>query len=368
MEYNQYKFSYIEEQYEKLTMLGENAVFLAKKKNTNRIVVLKYVSTDVLAIYEKLQKIAHPALAHIYDIASDGRRGIVIEEYISGRTLTEELETKGIFSEQQSIQMLEKLLDVLAIVHAQGIIHRDITPNNILISTDGVLKLIDFGIARERKENCIQDTTILGTAGFAAPEQFGFFQTDERADIYALGVLWNKMLTGKFPNEKRYKNREIAEIISKCTQMDANNRYATAHELQWELLRLQGMTVSARKKYAWKSIVPGFRTGVTWKYVVATIGYLCMLFSTVMFLGEIGKTPKAFLLESIAVLLYIWIATLLAANIFEWDQKLWPVRLLPKPAAVVVRVLVWMIIFYVGVSLENYVKSAILGIKTVTGT
>lgn len=368
MEYNQYKFCYLEEQYEKLTMLGENAVFLAKKKNTNRIVVMKYVGTEVVEIYEKLQTIEHPALAQIYALACDGRRAIVIQEYISGRTLTEELETKGTMSEAQSIRLMEQLVEVLAVIHEKGIIHRDITPNNILISTDGVLKLIDFGIARVPKENCIQDTTILGTAGFAAPEQCGYSQTDERSDIYTLGVLWNKLLTGKFPNEMPCRDKAIAGIISKCTQMDADNRYANVHELQWELLRLQGMTAPIRKKRDWKEIVPGFRTGVTWKYVVATIGYLCMIFSTVLFLRDIGKTPKAFLVEGIAVMLYIWIATLLAANIFEWDRKLWPVRLLPKPAAIVVRVVVWAVIFYLGVSLEDYVKTAILGIKTVTGT
>lgn len=371
MKYNRNKFWYLEEQYEKVTSLGrekeqEPNIFLAKKKTTQKIVVLKYVSMEVLPIYQKLKELEHPALVKILDSASDGSQGLIIEEYVSGRTLAEEMEVKGVFSEQDSIKIIEELLDVLCLIHTHGMIHRDITPNNVLISTDGVLKLIDFGIAREKKENCIQDTTILGTAGFAAPEQFGFQQTDERTDIYALGVLWNKMLTGKFPRESLYRNNAVASIIQKCTQIDVANRYQCVEDVEKELALLQGKILPTEKK-DWKKFVPGFRTGVTWKYIVATIGYLCMIFSTIMFLGEFGLTAKSFFLELIAVVLYIWVATLLAANIFGWDRKLWPFRLLPKAAAIVMRIFVWLFVFWAGVSLEEYVKVTILGIKTVNG-
>ena len=116
---------------------------------------------------------------------------MVTEEYISGETLDEKLHRQGVMPPELVKYYIRQLLEALEQIHAQGIVHRDISPKNVLISTDGVVKLLDFDIARRRKQNQNADTTILGTVGFASPEQYGFLQTDATADIYALGVLMN---------------------------------------------------------------------------------------------------------------------------------------------------------------------------------
>lgn len=98
-------------------------------------------------------------------------------------------------------------------MHKYSITHRDITPSNIIIGFDGVVKIIDFGISRLHKENAKHDTQVLGTEGYAAPEQFGFKQSDCKTDIYALGVLLNYMLTGHIPSEVMYRDGDVADII-----------------------------------------------------------------------------------------------------------------------------------------------------------
>lgn len=154
---------------------------------------------DSIPVYRKLQQLESPHLAKIISCEEQQDIGMVTEEYISGETLDEKLHRQGVMPPELVKYYIRQLLEALEQIHAQGIVHRDISPKNVLISTDGVVKLLDFDIARRRKRNQNADTTILGTVGFASPEQYGFLQTDATADIYALGVLMNVMLEGRCP-------------------------------------------------------------------------------------------------------------------------------------------------------------------------
>ena len=126
---------------------------------------------------------------------------------------------------------MEQLCDALTDLHDLGIIHRDVKPENILIGSDDNLFLIDYDIARTIKEEATRDTRLLGTQGYAAPEQFGFQQTDARADLYSAGVLYNMMLTGTFPQKKLADGIE-GQIIEKCICLDPANRFAGAKDLK----------------------------------------------------------------------------------------------------------------------------------------
>ena len=392
IEQSDYKMQYLEEMYEKLTRLDKKhgnglSTFLVKNRQTGKIAVEKYIDMSVLSVYEKIEKMNNRHLEKIYhwaggksQNAAEEECGLVITEYISGMSLREHMERNGLFKESEVCQIVSQLLEVLQIVHKEGIIHRDINPDNILISGDGVLKLIDFGIAREKKEGKNQDTTILGTVGYAAPEQFGFSQTDERTDIYAVGVLMNKMLTGYFPVEKLYEKESMRTIISRCTAMDLGKRYCSAEELAEVIKEMEGGEKTEKKtatvdndgnlskKEGFERIsdwLPGFRTGVVWKQVVATVGYCMMLMYSVASIVECMATWQTTVLEAAAIFIYIWAATLLAANIANWDRRVPICRDTPKPAMIVIRVFLWMIIFYVGISLENYVRYDILGISKI---
>lgn len=389
IEQSGYKMQYLEEMYEKLTHLDKKCgdvlgTFLVKNRQTGKIAVAKYIDISVLSVYKKIAQINCRYLEKIYHCAGGKSQnvpgvevcGLVITEYISGMSLREHMERSGILQETEVCYMIGQLLEALQIIHKEGIIHRDINPDNIMISSDGVLKLIDFGIAREKKFGKNQDTTILGTVGYAAPEQFGFLQTDERTDIYAVGVLMNKMLTGYFPMEKLYAEEPMKTVISRCTAMDLKMRYCSAGELLEILKEIsdvkgkkQGVVVAEEseklKNISYEKIsdwLPGFRTGVVWKQVVATVGYCMMLVYSVVSIGECIAMWQAVVLEAVAIVIYIWLATLLVSNIGNWDRRIPICRELPKAATVVIRIFLWMMIFYIGVLLENYVRYDMLEI------
>lgn len=173
------------------------------------------------SVYQVLQDNPHPCLPRIQEVTVTEDSTTVIEEYIEGRTSgTVEL------SEKQYRQMVRELCSVLEFLHGKGIIHRDIKPSNILLTEDGHVRLIDFDAARMRKEGQEQDTRQLGTRGFAPPEQYGFAQTDERADIYALGVTLEQLLPEKMGNQ-RYR-----KVLRKCTNLDPDQRYQSVEELR----------------------------------------------------------------------------------------------------------------------------------------
>ena len=236
---------------------------------------------------------------------------------------------------------------------------KDDVPENILISSDGMAKLIDFGIARRRKENQTRDTRVLGTVGYAAPEQYGIFQTDITADFYAFGIVLNEMLTGKVPNEELTQNNKLKKIIRKCIQIDPVNRYESAEKIRKDL----ASGVSLRKEMEEKrdaSILPGFRSNIKWRKYLASIGYVFMALSTVLFIAEVAPNPLAMLLEGIAVLIYIWMVFLVATNFGRWDRWLFPFSRLPKELNVTIRIVVCALLFGCGIQLENYIKYTML--------
>lgn len=377
-----HKLQYLDEIYENLTALGRRdktegqraSVFLARHKLTEKIVVKKYVDADRVAVYEKLSQIDDAHLEKIYEYASYEKQGIILMEYISGVTLHELIQEKGKFTEEEVQHMAVELCEVLQKVHTDGIVHRDITPKNIMISNDGVLKLIDFGIAREIKEEKSQDTTILGTPGYAAPEQFGFLQTDGRTDIYALGVLLNVLLTGALPSEKTYDG-SLGKIVQRCIEIDVRQRYQSVADLLEDLsernLRqgeahnnkekhnTEGITDVTKETYISKWL-PGFRTGVVWKGVVAVIGYFLMVMFTVTFVMDCAGSWYTALLETIACLMYLWIPFMIVTNIGYWDRK-WIFAKMPHGVMITIRIMLALVFFYNGSMLEQYVKYDILG-------
>lgn len=140
-----------------------------------------------------------------------------------------------------------------------------------MVDYEGNIKLIDFNISRERKQSASRDTTVMGTAGYASPEQFGFTQTGFGADIYAMGVLLNFMLTGKMPNEKLCSGK-YASIVKKATQIKEEDRYSNVYQME---LALQG-NGNEKLSFADKFLLnlPGFRSNKTSHKVIAIIGYV----------------------------------------------------------------------------------------------
>lgn len=234
---------------------GMSTVYLAEHKRLHTEWAVKQVSKhqgarfDFLAESNILKRLQHPMLPRIIDIFEDDDNIYIVEDYVQGRTLEDLLQDQKRVDEELAEQWFRDLCGVLRYLHSQSpnpIIYRDMKPSNIMIQPNGELKLIDFGIAREYKQESNADTTYIGTKGYAAPEQFGKAQTDARTDIYSLGVTMYHIMTGKSPYEPPYQFVPVRElnpklshgieyILNKCIQSEPEARYQSVDELLYDL-------------------------------------------------------------------------------------------------------------------------------------
>lgn len=175
---------------------------------------------DKREIFELLSRADASHLARIEAVFFDVNT-VVLEEYIEGERLSEHLSHSRV-SSRQAAGFIRELLQAVSVVHKLGIIHRDIKPENLLIDKAGHLHLIDFGIARIYRPGKASDTQLLGTVGYAAPEQFGYAQSDFRSDIYSVGATCRDL------NRACKKNRLLQKIEKKCMKMDPEERYPDA--------------------------------------------------------------------------------------------------------------------------------------------
>lgn len=235
---------------------GMSTVYLAKDIKTQKLWAIKQIrknlynaKVDLMAETNLLKRLDHPALPKIIDIIYKDDYIYFVLDFIDGISLDKKLSEEGNFNEATVLSWLKQICEVLAYLHSQKpnpIIYRDMKPANIMLTMQDKIKLIDFGIAREYKEDVSLDTNYIGTKGYAAPEQYGNHQTDARTDIYSLGVTIYHLTTGKGPNEPpfeikpaRQMNPALSEgieiIIAKCTKQDPALRYQCIDELMNDL-------------------------------------------------------------------------------------------------------------------------------------
>jgi len=181
-----------------------------------------------IAIYDMLSKIRCDNLPLIYDVINliDGQ--IVLEEYVDGITVAQVMES-GRYSYLGARRIIKSLCNALMILHKNNFVHRDIKPENIMIDKQGRVVLIDFNASRKVSLSS-KDTEVLGTVGYASPEQMGITQSDPRTDIYAIGILLNVMVTGKHPSEFMAKGK-VGRIVKKCTCINPDERFLNVEKL-----------------------------------------------------------------------------------------------------------------------------------------
>ena len=202
-----------------------------RNKITQRDLVLRSFP-HFLAAYEKLQNLRCGNLPEIYDVLEMDDGQIVLEEHIDGITVAQVMES-GQYRDSGARKVLLGVCDALAVLHSRGIVHRDVKPENVIIDPSGRVVLIDFNASR-MESGSNKDTVIMGTVGYASPEQLGLSQTDARTDIYAAGVLYNVMLTGQHPSISIAAGK-AGRIVRKCTAVNPKERYQSAAEL-WSAL------------------------------------------------------------------------------------------------------------------------------------
>lgn len=279
----------------------------------------KKITNAGIDAYNKIKGIKNDNIAFVQEILTVENQYYVIEEYIEGIDLQRYLKEKGKLSVEAVRDIMCQVCDGLYVLHSRNIIHRDIAPSNIIISNDGNVKLIDMGISRITKEERSRDTTILGTAGYAAPEQFGFNQTDAAADIYSCGVLMNVMLTGKFPFEEKYTG-SMDYIIDRCLNMEAKSRYTDAVELKDALIKAYNKAAKLADRVG---SLPGFRSNNVVHKFFGTLVYVIFAFVLEMtFLcfafGQIKEGSMYLVGDFICILIPFFIAT----NFQNYQEKL----------------------------------------------
>lgn len=236
--------------YQPLGPLIENHEFPLLVKKQQVVYVAKLNRPDALMVLEKLRD--HPIIRmpQLTELLTTDDLVVSIETLINGETLATALTTTGAFKPETVLKIAQELLTTLAKLAELGIVHRDIKLSNIMIH-NGHYYLIDVDAAREYHDHQSSDTRLLGTSGFAAPENYGFAQTDQRSDIYSLGVVLNCLLTGKVPVDSQARLTDVTTvepwhtIITTATALDPNQRYQTAEAM---LISLTSKPTNRRKK------------------------------------------------------------------------------------------------------------------------
>ncbi len=248
---------------------GMAVVYKAKCQLLNRFVAVKVLRPDLQNDSEFVRRfnveaqaaasLTHPNIVSIYDVGNGNGLHYIVMEYIEGKTLKEYIEEKVILPWREAVDYAVQIAKGLEQAHKNSIIHRDIKPHNIIMTSDGIMKVTDFGIARANVQSTVTcDDSAIGSVHYISPEQARGGYTDERSDIYSLGVVLYEMLTGKVPfdserpvtvaimhlQEKPVMPREynlsiplaLERIVLKAMSKEVSARYKTASEMIDELL------------------------------------------------------------------------------------------------------------------------------------
>ncbi|MCI6471195.1 MAG: serine/threonine protein kinase [Collinsella sp.] len=164
-------------------------------------------------VWSALTECSSPRLPRVEATYELPEHFVVVYDFVPGRSLSKVIETDGPLTPEETTSLGIELCEAAEELHRHGIVHRDISPNNIVVAANGA-HLIDLGIARMRVEGASKDTTSLGTWGFASPEQYGFAQTDARSDVYSIGRVLGFALTGVRPDDEAYE-----QILKKNLEM-----------------------------------------------------------------------------------------------------------------------------------------------------
>ena len=216
--------------------LGEQKTLYARKSDGFQLILQRLSKEVSPAAFVRLVGVENDRVARVYDVAEDDGAILVLTQFVPGQTLSQILKENRELPKKAVRSIALDLCDALIELHGQGVAHKDVKPENIIINDRGRATLIDLGIATVIDKGRSQKTAALGTVGFAAPEQFGFNRTDARTDLYALGVVLNLMLTHAHPTVNRYRKGKYGRILKKCLAVSPADRYKSARALKAAIL------------------------------------------------------------------------------------------------------------------------------------
>jgi serine/threonine protein kinase len=278
--------------YEIIETLGQGGmgkVYKAFDRKINEVVALKLIRPEI-GLNDKAierfknelkiaRKITHRNICRMHDLGEEGFTQYITMEHVAGEDLKRFIRRAGTLSSGKAINIAKQVCEGLAEAHRQGVIHRDLKPQNIMIDQDGNAKIMDFGIARfVDTERMTGSGVMIGTPEYMSPEQAELLDVDKRADIYSLGIVLYEMVSGRVPfdgetplsiamKHKTEKPRsvrewnaqvstELAGVISKCMEKAPVNRYQNAEDLMEELNRIEQNLSTAERVVPKKKPAP----------------------------------------------------------------------------------------------------------------
>lgn len=231
---------------------GMAVVYKAFDNIDNRIVAVKILKNEYIENEEfrhrfkneskAIAVLSHPNIVKVYDVSYGNLIQYIVMEHVDGITLKEYIEQQGVINIREALHFLTQILHALQHAHDKGIIHRDIKPQNILLLSDGTIKVTDFGIARiSRSETKTMTGEAIGSVHYISPEQVKGSVTDARSDIYSVGVVFYEMLTGKLP----FESDNTAQLIF----MQIQNDPVMPHEINADIpVGLEQITLKSMQK------------------------------------------------------------------------------------------------------------------------
>ncbi len=324
-------------------------VVLVQHVDTGKVYVKKTLTRYDYSVFEFIKKGHYPGIPVIHELIEADGSLVVIEDYINGQSLDELLESK-LFNVEETRTIVSDLCDILLPLHMHNppIIHRDIKCGNVIIDNEGDVYLIDFDASRKVQQEKNRDTDLMGTEAYAAPEQYGFGQSDQRTDVYALGILMHKLLTGKFPSEIDYASR-FSHVIAKATALDPKDRYQNVQSLKAAVQSsIEESTTEeptdtvlkrtlSRLPYPIREL-PGFRSGRLPFFLLALAGYtLLFVFGFCAVANDQKYTPAQNRFYDIATFFLFFIPILYLGNYLGVRDRL-PWNRTPKKSTNTIRI------------------------------
>lgn len=244
--------------YEVIKILGKGGmgvVYLCRNIRLGNLWAIKKVrqgikNIDILTEANILKDLSHPGIRRIVDIFYESNNLYMVQDYVEGQTLKEYVKVNGRIQTEKICRITCDLCDIIGYLHNQNpaIIYRDIKPSNIMITPNGKVVLIDFGISKVYKTDTEQDAVCAGSNGYAAPEQYGLGKCCKQTDIYGTGMLLYFMVKGKSPftgveplvdeNYDHNIDDNLRIIIQKCVKINIKDRYSEVEELKNEILKV----------------------------------------------------------------------------------------------------------------------------------
>ena len=297
------------ERYEILAMLGQGgmgAVYKARDQELDRVVALKVIrpelttNPDILKRFKQelilARQVTHRNVIRIFDLGqADGLKFITME-FLEGQDLRAELTKRGKFSPEDAARIILQISRALEVAHGEGVVHRDLKPQNIMLDANARAYVMDFGIARSAYlPGMTQTGALIGTPEYMSPEQAKGEKLDERSDLFSLGVIFYELLTGNSPYysdtplatlwrrmQEKAKPltevdptipKEISDIVAKLLEIEPANRFAKAGELAWRLESWLGISNPALTATGTVAL-PAAKSIFSWKWVAAGLALL----------------------------------------------------------------------------------------------